>query len=234
MNTELTMENKIEIIILDDDELICEALSLILNQVEEISVVGFFTHYNDMLQALNPGQKQIVLIDMEMHNDMYAGIKACRNLHQHYSSTVKPLILSSHDRQQKLVIEAIEAGACGYISKKASRRELVSAIKVVATGGNHVFSQTVLETIIQQPTSSANSFRTIDLTERQKEVFEWICKGKDTQQIADGLDISIRTVEKHKADIRLRLDIEKDIDFLLYAIRNKYPEIINFLGMELV
>ena len=225
--------NDINVVLVDDQKLFGESLADSLDNREGIRLVKYYdssSEFIDQVRVINP---DIMLIDLELDNNLYAGIELCRTVKQEMKLTGNVIIISSHSGIKDIIIEVVEKGAKGFVAKDSGIDELVAAVKEVHNGGSNIFSQTIVNTLVSKPKETF-AIPKLDMTPRQSEVFTLICKGKNTQEIIDELGISIRTLEKHKADIRLRLDIEKDIDFLLFAIKNKLPEIIKFLNIKLI
>jgi DNA-binding NarL/FixJ family response regulator len=132
------------------------------------------------------------------------------------SPKVRVIVLTLEENQE-YAIQAFRAGAAGYISKNAARAELEKAIKSVARGENYLGSELSQQAVLKY----LKDPRTIlsELTARQREVLKMIAEGHATKEIARRLNISVKTVETHRAQVMERLDIHDVVGLVRYALR---------------
>jgi DNA-binding NarL/FixJ family response regulator len=114
----------------------------------------------------------------------------------------------------------IDLGVKGFILKDIDNAELTNAIRKVTMGGNYFSQELLLNLIKNKPDNSG-----IDLTKREKEVLELICKGNSNQQISEELFISQRTVERHRSSLLYKTDSKNSVSLVVYAIKNHLVKI---------
>jgi two-component system response regulator NreC len=184
-----------------------------------MEVVGEVGDGREALKKVEEIELDIVLMDIRMPG--LNGIDATRQIKKHFPD-VKVLILSMHP-DDEYVLEALRAGASGYILKQAAHEELFTAIRAVYR--NDVFlspsvSKKVVETYIQSNKSVIMESSVLDkLTPREREVLQLIAEGKSGKEISSLLFISPNTVETHKAHLKEKLGLRKTSDLIRYAYR---------------
>jgi DNA-binding NarL/FixJ family response regulator len=211
----------VRVLILDDHKLVRAGLRMLLQHEPEVEVVGEAEsgdHALDLCSTLAP---DIALVDLAMPGmtgwQVLAELKA-------RAPAVKVIILSVHSTEEH-VVRALRAGARGYVLKEAAPQELISAVRTVNEGGNWLPSQLsrqVLDAYLRriQATDPPNL-----LTARQREILRFIADGASTKQIAADLDVSVKTVESHRAQIMAKLDIHDTAGLVRYAIRHGISEL---------
>jgi DNA-binding NarL/FixJ family response regulator len=213
------MENKkIKLIIVEDHAIFREGLKYILETIPEYEVVGEFDNGHDFLNNLAVLIPNVVLMDIDLPG--ISGIEATKQAIQKYPE-LKILSLSMHgdyDHYQKM----IEAGAKGFVLKNAGINQLTTAINEINKGKAY-FSQELLLGIIQSKESAVkvNYIEKLDISDREIEVLELICKGLSNKEIADKLFISIKTVEGHKSKLMLKTETKNTVSLVLFALKNK-------------
>lgn len=210
--------DKIAVLLADDHTLFRESLRSLLRDVEGIEVVG---EASDGVEAvaktmqLNP---DIVLMDVAMPN--VDGLEATRQI-KRQNPAAKILILTMYDTEQ-YIFEMIRAGASGYILKKAPSSELVSAIRTVSRGDAFLYpcvAKKVLNGFLGQLKAGADREDRARLTDRERQILCLIAEGKANREIADLLDISIRTVKTHRLNLMEKLNVHDRAQLVRYAIR---------------
>ncbi|MFQ5328631.1 MAG: response regulator [Thermodesulfobacteriota bacterium] len=208
------------IVLTDDHAMFREGVRKILEMRDEIEVVGEADNGIELLNLLKEGAPDMVIIDITM--PALGGIEATRRIRS-ASSTVKILVLSMHDDREYLS-QAIAAGADGYLLKSAAGKELFTALDTIIDGAFYI-SPTLAERL---PDDFINICRARDqpfsnsLTLREREVLKHIAEGKTSREIADLLYISHRTVEKHRSNIMIKLDLNNLPALVRYAIHKGY------------
>lgn len=202
------MKGKITVLLVDDHALVRRGFRRILEDEQSITVVGEAddgVRAVQMVRELNP---RIVLMDCSMPGG--DGIQATKEISRSYPET-SVLMLSMHS-ERTLVLQAIEAGASGYILKKALDLDLVSAITRVLAG------ELVLDSHLTSA-HEAESKRACGLTARELQILRLIVHGKSGKDIADLLGISINTVSSHRTRIGRTLGCSNSAELVAYAIR---------------
>ncbi len=186
----------------DDHQIILDALSYVAQDEYDVRAVGTLAGLSEAVESFNP---DLAVIDIRMPDG--DGIESARQLLQRRPG-MKVLFLSMHHEAQ-LVKRAKETGAHGYISKRAPADELMLAIRTVLNGGKY-FARTQE----QQQNGSGEPV----LTDRQKEVLRLIAQGCSAKEIANRLNISVRTAEFHRAAIMERLKLHSTAMMTRYAV----------------
>ena len=169
----------------------------------------------DLIAQLRP---DIVLMDISM--PILDGLEATRRVCKEIPGT-KVIALSQYDDRDH-AFSLLEAGASGFISKSAVSSELTSAVRYVYTGASYLspsIAKFLIDDYKQGVSSRIDNDPYQQLTDREKDVFKLIVEGYSTQEIADILVISPKTVAGHKANLMAKLGIDKQVDLVKYALR---------------
>ena len=210
---------RIRVMVVDDHTLLRQALRAMLESQDGIEVAGEAANGRDAVEAADRLRPDVVLMDMVMPG--LNGIEACRQIVRR-QPTARVLILTAYLEDDRL-LQALRAGASGYVVKRSDMEELLLAIQSVHRG-NTYFSAAVSEEIAvnevmlqaKQPEARAGYDL---LTNREREVLQLIAEGLSNQGIADELFISVKTVEAHKAHIMNKLNARNRTDLIRYAIK---------------
>lgn len=218
-------ENIIKIIIVEDHDMFREGIRFVLAANEKYEVISEAANGQDFLEKLKLELPDIVLMDIDM--PIMNGIEATTIAVEKYSN-LKVICLSMHGdygHYQKM----IEAGAKGFVLKNAGTNQLSEAIDAVAKGGVY-FSQELLMNVILTKSDDGKShgaglIAELEISEREMDVLELICKGFTNKQIADKLFISVKTVEGHKSKLMLKTNTNNTVSLVLFSIKNQMVEI---------
>ena len=195
----------IRIVIADDHHLVREGIRQVLQAGDEFEVVGQAGSGAEALRLVDVLAPDVLVLDVSMPDQ--SGIEVTSALRDR-ASAVKVLMLSVHDHPQ-YVIEAVRAGARGYLRKDTEPAELRRAIRAVA-GGESLFSPSVarhLSAAIQGDTAQGAADRLAGLTPRERDVLRGIAEGSTNKEIAAGLGLSSRTVESYRESLMRKLGI---------------------------
>lgn len=210
---------RVRVLIVDDHAVLRQALRMLLESHDEIDVVGDVANGREAVQVAEELTPDVVLMDVVMPG--LNGLDATRQIRKRCPNT-RVLILSGYEEEEQ-IIEALRAGAGGYLVKESDISELLLAIQAVSRG-NTYFSSSLSERdqgndfLIRARSGDARSG--FDrLTDREREVLQLIAEGHSNQSIADQLVISVKTVEAHKAHIMSKLGARNRTDLIRYAIR---------------
>jgi DNA-binding NarL/FixJ family response regulator len=203
--------HQIKVAIVDDHKILRNGLKMLLSAMEYINVVIEASNgkeFIDMLQVIKP---DLVIIDINM--PVMSGDEAIRIARNMYPD-LKIIVLSMNNEEQYFKIMN-KLGVDGYIIKESDYDELEHAIQTVIKGGKY-FSQ---ELLLGLATNRASEI-IINLTDREKELLQYLCRGFSANEIAEKLFISPRTVEKHRSDLLLRTASPNSISLVVFAIKN--------------
>ena len=206
-------DRPIRILLADDHPLVLEGVRSCLEIFDHIAVIGAVTNGAEALDEAKRLQPDIVLLDINM--PMLNGIDASRAFRAELPD-VKVLILSMHDNKE-YVTTAIQLGARGYVLKDVPTRELVTAIEAIHNGGLY-FSSGISALITAA--SSNDSRDETPLTDRESSVLRLLAEGKSNKEVARELDISVRTAETHRKNIKRKLGISTTAGLTRYAMAN--------------
>jgi two-component system response regulator NreC len=202
------------ILIADDHGVLRAGLRALLNSEPDLAVVGEAADGDEALRLARALQPDIVLMDINMPGA--GGIETTRRLME-LQPDVRVLILTVHE-DECLLQAALQAGAAGYILKRAVESELVNAIHAAARGDLYIhpgMTRALLNTTGALP--AARQTITAILTPRETEVLGLIAKGHTNRQVAEILGLSVRTVESHRANLMDKLELQSRVELVRYA-----------------
>ncbi len=208
----------IKIIIVDDQDVVCQGLRAILSAVESIEVVGIANNGLDALDLLTRGDVDVALMDLKM--PIMNGIQATREIKQKYPHT-RVLVLTTYDADE-WVFDAIRAGADGYLLKDASREKLLEAINEINAGDTPVDAKVagrLLKQIAKNPLPGPSNLA-VDLSERETEVLRLLAAGRTNAEIARLLFLSEGTVRNYVSAVLEKLNVQDRTQAALLAIRH--------------
>ncbi len=212
--------NKHSILIVDDHRLFREGLKLLL---ENLSFTGEIEEAENGLECLLKLEKHyfdIVFMDVDM--PVMNGIEACRKALSQFPG-LNIIALSMH-AEESYYKSMITAGAKGFILKNSGIQDIEDAMQQVMSGRNY-FSQEILSEILRSINRSKKNYTPGELSEREEEVLYHICKGLANHEIAKKLNISKRTVDKHRENLLLKTASRNTAGLVIYAIKNNIIEV---------
>ena len=211
------MEDKKTVFIAEDHQLFRDGLKAMLAAKEGLEVIGEARDGLEAINSIKKKQPDLLLLDLSMPR--LSGISVIKELRRHFSD-MRILVLTIHESDQ-YVIETFEAGANGYCIKDASREELLLAITSILNGKTYIspgIADNVMEGYLEghKKIKSKSSWET--LTHREREVLKLLAEGYTNKQIGDLLNISVKTVEKHRANIMQKLNLHNAAALTAFAI----------------
>jgi DNA-binding NarL/FixJ family response regulator len=203
------MTEPINILLVDDHPLVRDGLRARLEAVPHFKVVAEADGAADALRQAGQCMVDLVLMDINMRG--ISGIEATAQFREQFPR-IAVLILSMHDKLE-YVSQAMQAGARGYVLKDAPGKDIVLAIETVMAGG--IYYSAALARQLARPLVQDNQ-----LTVREQEVLQQLANGQSNKQIARTLDLSVRTVETHRLNIKRKLGIEGQAELIKYAVQH--------------
>ena len=209
----------IKVILADDHQIVRHGLRSLLSAEPDIEVVGEADNGRAVVRLVQELSPQVVIMDISMPD--LNGIEATRQILTDCSG-VKVIALSMHS-DSLFVLNMFKAGASGYLLKDCALEELVKAVRTVMNRKIYL-SPSISDIVVKDfvigwsPEDSSSSAYSI-LTAREREVLQLMAEGKTTNQIAESLCISVKTVEAHRKQLMTKLDIHSVAELTKYAIR---------------
>ncbi|NMK46453.1 response regulator transcription factor [Achromobacter sp. Bel] len=206
----------ITVILADDHTLLREGLRRLLEHAGDISVQGEAGNGDEAMQLLAQRKWDLLVLDMSMPGrDGVDLIRHIKNSHPE----VPILVLTMHGEQQ-YAIQAIKAGASGFLTKDSAAEELVQAVRKVAGGGRYL-SPSLAENIAFDRQKKNNALPHLLLSDRELSVFRHLASGLDNSDIAKRLFLSVKTVSTYKSRILVKMGLRNQTDLVRYAIRHR-------------
>jgi len=211
------MNGPIRIILADDHQIVRQGLRILLEAEPDMEVIAEADNGRQVLRLAPALLPDVIIMDLSMPE--LNGIEATRQILAG-ASGVKVVALSMHS-DSLFVLNMIKAGASGYLLKDCALEELVKAIRTVVAQKTYL-SPGVSDIVIQDfvtgwQTTNTSAFSV--LSAREREVLQLMAEGKSTNQIADGLCVSVKTVEAHRKQVMSKLGIHSVAELTKYAIR---------------
>ncbi len=208
---------KIRVLVVDDHTIVRDGICALLALAGDIEVVGEAANGSEALRLVKELEPDVVLMDIAM--PIIGGLEATRRIYKEFPRA-KVLVLTQYDNKE-YVFPVVEAGASGFISKAAASSELASGIRSVYHGDSYL-SPSVAKLLVedyQHRGGRASHDPYEQLTNRERDVLKLVAEGYTTQEIADMLVVSIKTVEGHKTNLMAKLGIRNRIELVKYALR---------------
>ncbi len=213
----MSVEGPVKLLLVDDHPIVRSGLRMLFLSEPGMQIVGEAGSGEEAIEAVRRLQPDVVIMDVSMPG--MNGIEATRRIKAAHPQTAV-LALTMYEDEQYF-FEMLNAGASGYIPKRAAPDDLVSAIRVVAEGNVFLYStlarfliRDMAERAGDEPEEGADV-----LTAREREVLTCIAEGMTNREIAEALVISIKTVERHRENIMAKLDMHNRVELVKYAIK---------------
>ncbi|MFH9712349.1 response regulator [Streptomyces luteogriseus] len=207
----------IRILLADDHALVRRGVRLILDQQPDLEVVAEAGDGAEAIELARTSEVDLAVLDIAMPR--LTGLQAAREL-----AALKPglriLMLTMHDNEQYF-FQALKAGASGYVLKSVADRDLVAACRAAMRDEPFLYPGAVTALIRNYLDRARHGDETPDqiLTPREEEVLKLVAEGHSSKEIADLLFISIKTVQRHRANLLQKLGLRDRLDLTRYAIR---------------
>ena len=213
------MAPKYRIVIAEDHTILREGLRALLSSSPDFEVVGEAEDGREAIQCVEKLKPNLVLTDLSMPR--MNGMDAIREI-KRKSPETKVLVLTVH-KTEEYILATLQAGADGYLLKDSTHAELLAAVKHVLGGKRYIspgISDKVLDGYLEGRKTLKTHTAWESLTQREREILKLIAEGYKNKKIADDLCISVKTVEKHRANIMEKLNLHNTSDIVRFALRN--------------
>jgi DNA-binding NarL/FixJ family response regulator len=213
------MNQKIKVIIADDHDVYRDGLKVLLNSDTDIEVVAEARTGDELVEKAREYSPDVILTDLIMRPGK-SGIEAIKEL---YETGFRRFIAISTFNSEQLIIEALKAGASGYVIKHAKRVEIVAAIKEVFAYKKYYckFTSARLPQMIEELQLDPSTKKKQDLfSEKEKDVIRLLCQEKTSEEIGEALFMSKRTVDGVRQRLKIKMNVKNTGGIVLYAIRN--------------
>jgi DNA-binding NarL/FixJ family response regulator len=209
----------IRIVVADDHAIVREGLKQILAAQADFQVVAEASDGHEALKRVRELEFDVLLLDMSMPGK--SGVELIKQVKSE-KPKLRILVLTMHEEHQ-YAVRAIRAGASGYLTKEGASAQLVTAIRKVASGGAYISAE-VAEQLALNAMPDATAAPHERLSDREFQVFRMIAEGKSVSEIADRLNLSVKTVSTHKANVLAKMGLSTQGELIRYALENNLVE----------
>ena len=212
------MEGNVKILIVDDHTIVRQGLRALLEAQEGFIVVGEAENGREAVKKAQELSPDVVIMDIAM--PILNGLEATRQIKRVLPDS-KVVALTMYN-DEEYVFQILKAGASGYLIKETATNELINAINSVRAGNpffSPQISRKIMESYLKEDEEKKVRGESDKLTNREKEVLQLIAEGYTNNEIANLMNISVKTVETHRAHIMSKLDIHDVAGLIKYAIR---------------
>jgi DNA-binding NarL/FixJ family response regulator len=206
----------IRVVVADDHAIVRDGLKQLLSAAGDMQVVGEASDGHEVVKAVRELDFDLLLLDMSMPGK--SGIELIRQVKSE-KPKLRILVLTMHEEHQ-YAIRAIRAGASGYLTKDSASRQLIEALRKVASGGAFISSE-VAEQLALGAMPDATHAPHEALSDREFQIFRLIAEGKSVTDIGALLNLSVKTVSTHKANILHKMNMGGTAELIRYAITHR-------------
>lgn len=218
--------DKIKVVLVDDHRLVRDSIAIMLQQVDDIQIIGAFSNAEELLSKLNDLNPNVIIMDIMMTG--MTGIEATHWVKDRFPR-IKVLILSMEVKRE-FVSAGIQSGIDGYLPKDIEKNVLIDAVRTLNRGEKY-FNEAITTLVFEDFYNKERTNKQVKqhlgsndlskLTKRELEILSLIAAGKSTKQVADELFISTKTVDTHKTHILDKLGLSNTAELVKYAIKNE-------------
>jgi DNA-binding NarL/FixJ family response regulator len=212
----------IRIVIADDHAIVREGLKQVLAAAGDLAIVAEAQNGAEVIQRVRELDFDLLLLDMSMPGK--SGIELIKQV-RNEKPKLRILVLSMHEEEQ-YAVRALKAGAAGYLTKESASDQLVAAIRKVAAGGAYITS-TIAQQFALGAMSNTSGPPHAALSDREYQVFEMLVAGKSITDIAERLNLSVKTVSTHKARIMQKMNMTSTAELVRYAVSHRLVDALD-------
>lgn len=211
-------ENATRILLADDHALVRRGVRLILDGEPDLTVVAEAGDGAEAIEQARAHRPDLAILDIAMPR--MTGLQAARELSR-IMPDLRILVLTMYDNEQ-FFFEALSAGASGYVLKSVADRDLVEACRAAMRGEPFLYPGAIRALIrdhLERAKQGGAAVPARTITDREEEILKLVAEGHTSQEIADMLVISVKTVERHRANLLQKLGLKDRLELTRYAIR---------------
>ncbi len=208
----------IRLLLVDDHAVVRSGLKMLLDSESDVEIVGEAGTAAEALQVAAEVRPDVILMDIGLPDK--SGIEATREIKRRFEK-MSVVALTIHE-DEEYFFKMLEAGASGYVPKRAAPEELLNAIRAAATGEVYLYpslAKLLVKDYLSQERPADEKSNLDGLTEREHEVLTYLAEGKSNEEISKSLVISPKTVERHRDNIMHKLNLHSRSELVRYAIR---------------
>ncbi len=209
----------IRIVLADDHTIVRDGLKQLLGAADGLEVVGEASNGHEVIERVRALDFEVLLLDMSMPGK--SGIELIKQVFSE-KPKLRILVLSMHEEHQ-YAVRAIRAGAAGYLTKESASRQLVEAIRKVAAGGAFISAEVAQQLALGAMPDAKGPLHGA-LSDREYQIFRMIASGKSISDIAERLNLSVKTVSTHKSNILQKMNMTTQADLIRYALTHRLVE----------
>lgn len=213
----------IRILVIDDHPLVQAGLSHVFAEIEDIAITGSAKDGEEALKALAAAEFDVAILDISMPGKH--GIEVLRDIGA--ESPTLPVLLYTRFPEEHYAVRTLRAGASGYLHKGADPDQIIAAVRTLASGGTYITPSVgaLLKEAVNRKREEASLE---DLSDREYQIFQMIVTGKGSTQIANELNLSVKTVSTHRTRLLQKLALTTTADLVRFALRQGIDE--TFVG----
>lgn len=211
--------NILQAFIVDDHAIFRQGLTLMLNKINNIKVIGEAENGKEFIDNLEKYNPDLIFLDIKMPE--MDGIEAAKRAFE-MKPSLKIIVMTMFE-EPAYFNKMVDLGVQGFLLKNAEMMEIRKAIARINEGDSY-FSEFLLKKINEEGTADDNQVN-IKFSKREKEVLDQLCQGLSNQEIADKLFISPRTVDGHRANLISKTNSKNTVSLVLFAVKNKLVEL---------
>ena len=206
----------IRIVLADDHAIVREGLKRIVGDAPDFQVAGEAADGNEVLRVVRETDFDVLVLDLAMPGR--SGMELIK-LVKAEKPKLRILVLSMHQETQ-YAVRAIKSGASGYLTKESAPGQLEQAIRKIAAGGAYISAEVAQQLALGAMPGAASALPHESLSDREFEVFRLLVDGEAVTDIAAQLNLSVKTVSTHKANLMQKLGLTNQTELLRYALKN--------------
>jgi DNA-binding NarL/FixJ family response regulator len=206
---------KIRVVLADDHAIVREGVKALLNLADDIDVVGEAADGRQAIARVQALEPDVIVMDIAMPD--LGGLEATVEIRRQYPRT-RILILSQYE-DREYIRRFLKAGVAGYVLKKSAGADLAAAIRAVHRGGLVLDPDVAREAILESAEGRQDDDPYDSLTDREKQVLKLVAEGRSNKDVAELLDISVKTAMSHREHIMQKLSLHSRTELIRFALK---------------